>query len=89
MTGNRLGDRFDDEAGEGPLQGRAVDPGVDHFQPRIAASRTKVSPRTTAVEGSPGLGPALELLLPDAVELVAQSPDLVVGDWRRARPPRP
>jgi hypothetical protein len=26
-----LGDRFDDEAGEGPFQSRAVDPRVDDF----------------------------------------------------------
>ncbi|MBI0313088.1 hypothetical protein JBF12_08790 [Streptomyces javensis] len=32
MAGDGVGDRLDDDTGEGPLQGWPVDPGVDDFR---------------------------------------------------------
>lgn len=53
MAGDRLGDRFHDQAGECPLQGRAVDAGAGHFdQGGCRGDHTEV---VGAGQGEPGV----------------------------------
>lgn len=73
VTGAGLGDRFDDEAGQGPLQRRAVDPGVDHLH---QGGRRRDHPEiVSAGQGEP------------AHDTEGGDPALLVGPARRRAAP--